>query len=71
MTTPAIDYLVCPFTPELLERFRAQPRPADAQESTPIKFPDHFMAGLTVPEYVSFMDECGIGTSLVASVKFG
>ena len=55
MTTPAIDYLVCPFTPELLERFRAQPTPAAAPESTPIKFPAHFMAGLTVPEYLAFM----------------
>ena len=39
MTTKAIDYLVCPFTPELLERFRAQQPSSDTQESTPIRFP--------------------------------
>src|SRR4029078_10049388 len=69
--TEAIDYLVCPFTPDLLERFRGHQPSQDARESSPIKFPDHFMAGNTVPEYVGFMDECGISTSLVASVKFG
>src|SRR5438105_12382711 len=47
MTTKAIDYLVCPFTPDLLERFRKH-APGGAQESTPIKFPEYFMAGLTV-----------------------
>jgi len=72
MTTKAIDYLVCPFTPELLERHRQGNRASErTEESTPIKFPANFMAGLTVPEYVAFMDECGIETSLVASVKFG
>src|SRR4029453_1669031 len=71
MTTTAIDYLVCPFTPDLLERFRAQQPSADAKESTPIRFPDPFRAGMTVAAYVGLMDECSIGTSLVASVKFG
>jgi predicted TIM-barrel fold metal-dependent hydrolase len=70
--TTAIDYLVCPFTPDLLQRFAAGNRDSRAaQESSPIKFPDHFMAGMTVPQYLAFMDDCDIGTSLVASVKFG
>ena len=71
MTGKAIDYLVCPFTPELLRRHTIAHEAPAKGESTPIKFPTSFMAGLTVPEYIAFMDENGIEKSLIASVKFG
>jgi predicted TIM-barrel fold metal-dependent hydrolase len=68
----AIDYMVCPFTPGLLQRSAMGNEAArSTHESSPIKFPAHFMAGMHVPEYIEFMDECGIQQSLVASVKFG
>src|SRR5262245_64998170 len=71
MSTRAIDYMVCPFTPDLLQRFRTGEDIRGASDSTPIQFPGSFMAGLTVGDYVAFMDEAGIEKSLVASVKFG
>jgi|SRR5215468_9018398 len=72
MTERAIDYLVCPFTPEIMQRHKAALESgSNGGDSTPIKFPASFMAGLTVPEYIAFMDECGIEKSLIPSVKFG
>ena len=68
----AIDYMVCPFTPELLQRLRAGREViGGASDSTPIEFPGLFMAGLSVADYLAFMDEASIEKSLVASVKFG
>jgi len=70
----AIDTLVLPFTPHLLNKLSWDAKDPDTskeKEISPIKSLDEYSRGHTPRQYIDLMNELGIERSLVAAAKLG